>query len=591
MLYRCYVKFQVRFHFICFFLVFSSLDWTTFFCYLLSKLLFEKVCSTSVQITNIPKKKMMMIILRPFVTFILASLVEAQDRSTYCRLSSQHTLCRFQSDGEKCDGSVSRRGVENKNRQVILEAHNALRSIVASGQESRGQPGPQPQASNMQIMTWDVELANVAQRLAEQCLFEHDCNECRKVGRFPVGQNLAVEWTTGPPLPINWKKQVTRWYEEVVEFPNTSARKFEFSVVTGHYSQMIWADTNRVGCGFTSYRDNGTLETNLYVCNYGPAGNFIGLPSYKVGRPCSQCPTNTACGSRFTHLCESVKRNPEISGQSLSEELTNEIVPGGGSTTTGTTTNRPPRPLKVTPATKRPVTQPTTTTKKPVAVSVTQGLLIAVTSRPPLFVSTLSSNNHNNISTAAAVQKDLVCQVGRGACRAVFRGAAWNFQRPHPSFMNQSKYLFTIYTHTGYLETKVSVDGLTELQISQNFPAPKVNAHSCLSFQLKQEVEINDGNHGTLWLLPPLLIKIQPEKSQSVVVPISSDVQGKWLWVKLAVSRIRTPFKLLFQQAGPTQQTADETTNSFTNRSTPTLRVALGDMRIFSGSCKVSNLN
>jgi hypothetical protein len=124
----------------------------------------------------------------------------------------------------------------------------------------------------------------------------------------------------------------------------------------------------------------------------------------------------------------------------------------------------------------------------------------------------------------------------------------------------------------------------------RNCPAPKANAHSCLSFQLKQEVEINDGNHGTLWLLPPLLIKIQPEKSQSVVVPISSDVQGKWLWVKLAVSRIRTPFKLLFQQAGPTQQTADETT-SFTNRSTPTLRVALGDMRIFSGSCKVSNLN
>lgn len=47
------------------------------------------------------------------------------------------------------------------------------------------------------------------------------------LGRFPVGQNLAVEWTTGPPLPINWKTQVTRWYEEVQEFPNTSVRKFE----------------------------------------------------------------------------------------------------------------------------------------------------------------------------------------------------------------------------------------------------------------------------------------------------------------------------------------------------------------------------
>lgn len=162
-----------------------------------------------------------------------------------------------QSDGEQCGSSVSRRGVEDKNRQVILDAHNALRSIVASGQESRGRPGPQPQASNMQIMvgwhththgshvvsnnlpliirvcalllwfalhawletcrqslsyslspphlsflscatkcvlavlsecnqTWDEELATVAQRLAEQCLFEHDCNECRKVGKFSV---------------------------------------------------------------------------------------------------------------------------------------------------------------------------------------------------------------------------------------------------------------------------------------------------------------------------------------------------------------------------------------------------------------------
>ncbi len=33
------------------------------------------------------------------------------------------------------------------------------------------------------IQMWDEELAAVAQRHAEQCLFEHDCNECRKVGK------------------------------------------------------------------------------------------------------------------------------------------------------------------------------------------------------------------------------------------------------------------------------------------------------------------------------------------------------------------------------------------------------------------------
>ncbi|XP_046655340.1 uncharacterized protein LOC124348961 isoform X2 [Daphnia pulicaria] len=531
-----------------------------------------------------------MIILRPLVTFLAALLVSsssclAQDRSTYCRLSTRHTLCRFQSDGEQCGSSVSRRGVEDKNRQVILDAHNALRSIVASGQESRGRPGPQPQASNMQIMTWDEELATVAQRLAEQCLFEHDCNECRKVGRFPVGQNLAVEWTTGPPLPINWKTQVTRWYEEVQEFPNTSARKFEFSVVTGHYSQIIWADTNRVGCGFTSYRDNGTLETNLYVCNYGPAGNFIGLPSYKVGAPCSQCPANTACSSRFSSLCESPKKNPEISGESPSEELANEIVPGSTSrpvrpppkvtTPTVSVTQRPTITTAIGSAvTKRPTapTRPVVVTQRPAMkkpTAVTQGLIVGVTSRPPLFLATLGNNNNVTAEETVVVRKDLVCQVGRGACRAVFRGTAWNF-RPQPFSMNQS-----------YLETNLAVGELTELQISQNFPAPKANSHSCLSFQLRQEVE-ND-QKGTSWLLPPLLIKIQPEKSQSVVVPISSGVESKWVQVKLAVSRIRTPFKLLFQQTGPTS--TDETTN-FSPLSRATLRLALGEMRIFSGSCK-----
>ena len=40
--------------------------------------------------------------------------------------------------------------------------------------------------------TWDEELANVAQRLAEQCLFEHDCNECRKVGKFSSTNILRI---------------------------------------------------------------------------------------------------------------------------------------------------------------------------------------------------------------------------------------------------------------------------------------------------------------------------------------------------------------------------------------------------------------
>jgi len=54
--------------------------------------------------------------------------------------------------GDSCGDSVTVRGVDERQRQSILQAHNALRSLVASGAELRGRPGPQPAASNMQVM-------------------------------------------------------------------------------------------------------------------------------------------------------------------------------------------------------------------------------------------------------------------------------------------------------------------------------------------------------------------------------------------------------------------------------------------------------
>lgn len=34
----------------------------------------------------------------------------------------------------------------------------------------------------------------------------------------------------------------------------------------GHYTQMVWATSNNVGCGY-----NYCGGDELYVCNYGPA--------------------------------------------------------------------------------------------------------------------------------------------------------------------------------------------------------------------------------------------------------------------------------------------------------------------------------
>ncbi len=109
-------------------------------------------------------------------------------------------------------------------RRLVVDLHNQLRSKVAQGQEGRGQPGPQPPAANMMELTWDEELARIAQRWADQCQFGHD--QDRNVERFSVGQNVyeSSEFSDGP---INWNKAIDSWYDEVAIVNNRIARKYE----------------------------------------------------------------------------------------------------------------------------------------------------------------------------------------------------------------------------------------------------------------------------------------------------------------------------------------------------------------------------
>lgn len=52
---------------------------------------------------------------------------------------------------------------------------------------------------------------------------------------------------------------------------------------TGHFTQLIWGDTQKVGCGAQQYYDPETHgNTWLLVCNYNPAGNYLKRPIYKI---------------------------------------------------------------------------------------------------------------------------------------------------------------------------------------------------------------------------------------------------------------------------------------------------------------------
>ncbi|XP_065212226.1 venom allergen 5-like [Planococcus citri] len=192
---------------------------------------------------------------------------------------------------------VIKRGLSCEDKQLILEMHNQLRQSVALGQV-QGQPG----ASSMMLISWDQELANKAQQLADSCNYGHDSLSARSVQRFYVGQNIATTWSTWERDSVaDFATQIKAWFNEVYAYRFNSG----FSHETGHYSQMVWGDTYLIGCGFTYFYD-GYRYQKIYVCNYGPGGNVAGKAPYYPGQPA--CDTHGMIGSsKYYGLCDSYR--------------------------------------------------------------------------------------------------------------------------------------------------------------------------------------------------------------------------------------------------------------------------------------------
>ncbi|PNH09758.1 Golgi-associated plant pathogenesis-related protein 1 [Tetrabaena socialis] len=136
---------------------------------------------------------------------------------------------------------------------ATVAAHNALRTL-----------------SGVAPLTWDNGLARNAQAWSDKCLFRHS--------ESSVGENLA--WGLfGGPQDIS-ANGVSRWAEEVCEYDFASPGKF----LAGHWTQVVWKGTARLGCGYNACASNSanSFLGGLLVCQYFPAGNAVGVLSYKA---------------------------------------------------------------------------------------------------------------------------------------------------------------------------------------------------------------------------------------------------------------------------------------------------------------------
>eukprot|EP01084_Bolivina_argentea_P231497 390384_1 len=214
------------------------------------------------------------------------------------------------------DGSCT--ALSTAEKQAILDIHNELRDRTAGG----GLPG-HPAATDMNYLIWDDGLANVAQTYAESCpglnhngnrgieyLSQRDAgnvkwgpdtqyrsNACSNQNCISIGENLAVR--SSPYTVSNIVSQIeSGWYDEWQEW-SYGNHNSGCSGVCGHYTQMVWANTRYVGCGYSNGCSSGGWAS-VFLCNYFPAGNFNSIPPYTSGTACSNCMSDrTQCKSEY----------------------------------------------------------------------------------------------------------------------------------------------------------------------------------------------------------------------------------------------------------------------------------------------------
>ncbi len=140
--------------------------------------------------------------------------------------------------------------------------------VVGEGRPAETPPPPPVLVVHNQLrakhcappLAWSAELAATAKawadRLAVTCRLEHS--------RGGLGENL---WA-GTAGAFTVEQIVGAWYGEIARY---STARPGFSAATGHFTQVVWRGSARLGCG--SARCGG-LE--LWVCNYDPPGNVTG---------------------------------------------------------------------------------------------------------------------------------------------------------------------------------------------------------------------------------------------------------------------------------------------------------------------------
>lgn len=131
----------------------------------------------------------------------------------------------------------------------LTAAHNRVRAEVGVG-----------------ALAWSDALERYASAWAKQ-LAAKGCDLVHRPGG-PYGENIY--WSSNASTADD---VVAQWAAERAQYDH---RRNRCEGVCGHFTQIVWKDSAKLGCGMASCGDGG----EIWVCNYDPPGNVMGQSPY-----------------------------------------------------------------------------------------------------------------------------------------------------------------------------------------------------------------------------------------------------------------------------------------------------------------------
>ena len=132
-------------------------------------------------------------------------------------------------------------------------------------------------------LRWSNSLAQYAQQWVDNLASTQNCEMIHRPnnggGKFQQqhGENLfwasSLEQADGNNKlqAVTVNDVVNAWAEEE-QFYNYQKNQCQSGEDCGHYTQMVWHESEQVGCAIAVCPD----KSQIWACNYHPRGNYIG---------------------------------------------------------------------------------------------------------------------------------------------------------------------------------------------------------------------------------------------------------------------------------------------------------------------------